>query len=104
MVAERQQDETGLVTNYFVKVSRYLNPYSFHGVGILGQPELHLYFHRPLCLLLQPFFDSGFALDGMEEPAFGPDAKSSAPLTWANFSDVPPALVARLRLVSSHDD
>jgi hypothetical protein len=38
-------------------------------------------------------------LDGLEEPAFGPEQRSSRALSWANFRDIPPVLVARLRLV-----
>ncbi|MEE8390265.1 MAG: hypothetical protein V3S14_05630 [Anaerolineae bacterium] len=45
-------------------------------------------------------FDAGFVLDGLEERAFPPDHPSDrSPLTWgANFSEIPPVLVARMRL------
>ena len=38
-----------------------------------------------------------FVLDGLEEPAFGPDDRGGRPLNWANYTDVPPVLVARVR-------
>ena len=41
------------------------------GEGIVGQPEPHIYFHRPLNELLGVCFQAGFVMDGIEEPAFG---------------------------------
>ena len=40
-----------------------------------------------------------FVLDGLEEPAFGPDdrGRGGRPLSWANYTDIPPVLVARVR-------
>ena len=56
------------------------------------------YFHRPLSALLGACFAAGFVLDGLEEPAFGPgDAGNASPLSWLNFHDIPPVLVARVR-------
>jgi hypothetical protein len=57
----------------------------------------HPYFHRPLSRLLGAGFAAGFVLDGLEEPAFGPDDRAGRPLGWANFKTVPPVLAARLR-------
>jgi SAM-dependent methyltransferase len=97
LVAERGDTDTGLSTEYAVKIGRYVNPFTYRGVGIPGQPELHPYFHRPLNLLLKPFFAAGFVLDALEEPAFGPNSSDSNVLSWSNFNEIPPALVARLR-------
>jgi hypothetical protein len=57
----------------------------------------HPYFHRPLSRLLGAGFAAGFVLDGLEEPAFGPDDRAGRPLGWANLKTVPPVLAARLR-------
>jgi hypothetical protein len=63
-----------------------------------GEPNPHYYFHRPLHELLGACFAAGFALDGLEEPAFGADDVGKRPLSWLNFQQIPPVLVARLRL------
>jgi hypothetical protein len=66
------------------------------GVAIDGQPVNHLYFDRPLSLLLGPFFDAGLALDALEEPAFPASADASP--GWSGVPEIPAVLVARLRL------
>ena len=78
---------------------RYLEPEARQGVGIRGQPHPQHYFHRPLSVLLNVCFGSGFALDGLEEPGFGPADEGSCELSWARFKGVPPVLVARMRLL-----
>ncbi len=97
LTAERGDTDVGLKTEYAVKISRYVTPFSYRGVGIPGQPELHPYFHRPLNLFLRPFFAAGFVLDAFDEPAFSPSAGDSNHLSWSNFNDIPPAIVIRLR-------
>ncbi len=58
----------------------------------------HIYFHRPLQALLGAGFRAGFVLDGLEEPAFGPEhADAQRLLSWYNFTEIPPALVCRMR-------
>jgi 2-polyprenyl-3-methyl-5-hydroxy-6-metoxy-1,4-benzoquinol methylase len=96
MIAERD-DVTGL--HYAVRVERYLGLAPETGIGIAGQPAPHYYFHRPLSALLAACFSAGFVLDGLEEPAPGIVAPVSAkPLTWDNYTEIPPILVARLRI------
>jgi hypothetical protein len=67
---------------------------------MLDQPVPHPYFHRPLAALLQPAFKAGFVLDAMEERAFPPEnLGGSTPLSWnGHFSEIPPALIVRLRV------
>jgi len=78
---------------------RYLDLPPARGVGMIGEPEPHYYFHRPLGQLLGECFAAGFVLDGLEEPAFGPDDTSRRrALGWGNFRQIPPVLAARLRL------
>jgi hypothetical protein len=99
-VAELQDRDGDVVTSYAVKISHYITPYVARGVAIVGQPKPQLYFHRPLEGLLGTAFATGFYLDGLEERAFPADHPAgSNPLSWgSNFSEIPPVLVARLRL------
>lgn len=84
-----------------VRIVAYLGIPPGKGAGMPGEPQPHYYFHRPLHELLGACFAVGFALDGLLEPAFGPDAASPRPLSWLNFTQIPPVLAARLRLSSS---
>ena len=68
------------------------------GEGIVGQPEPHIYLHRPLHELLGVCFQAGFVMDGIEEPAFSPESKSDRSLGWRNYSQIPPLLVVRMRV------
>ena len=71
-------------------------------MGIRGQPKAQLVFHRPLQVLLGAGFDAGFVFDGLEERAFPPDHPATgSPLSWGlGFSEIPPVLVARMRLLA----
>lgn len=96
--ALEEEDRDGeLVEVRYVKVSNYLRVSPAKGAGMPGEPAPHYYFHRPLHALLGTCFEGGFALDGLEEPAFGPGDEAGRPLGWANFKDIPPILVVRLR-------
>jgi 2-polyprenyl-3-methyl-5-hydroxy-6-metoxy-1,4-benzoquinol methylase len=99
-VAELEDREGDIVTTYSIKVRTYMSPSATRGAAIRGQPEPHIYFHRPLQDLLEPFLAAGFVVDGLEERAFPPDhPQGSTPLSWGGcFSEIPPVLVARLRL------
>ena len=99
-VAELEDREGEIVTVYSVKVFNYLTPTVARGAAIAGQPRPHIYFHRPLEVLLGACFSVGFVLDALEEPAFPPDHPAGAnALSWgANFSEIPPVLVGRVRL------
>jgi 2-polyprenyl-3-methyl-5-hydroxy-6-metoxy-1,4-benzoquinol methylase len=97
-------DSTLVAEDYYgqetlsVKVHRYLTPITTKGKGIASQPTQHHYFFRPLSVLFKAGFDAGFALDGLEEPAFPPMDEQG--LTWERFSDIPPVIVARMRITS----
>jgi 2-polyprenyl-3-methyl-5-hydroxy-6-metoxy-1,4-benzoquinol methylase len=99
-VAELEDRAGELVTVYSVKVYGYMTSTVAHGAAIAGQPKPQLYFHRPLQELLGAGFRAGFFLDGLEERAFPPDhPPGSNLLSWSGkFSEIPPVLVARLRL------
>ena len=79
-----------------VQITRYATAATGEGVAIYGQPAKQLYFDRPLNGLLRPFFESGLAVDGLEEPAF-PQPDGPVPLTWDALPEIPPVLAVRLR-------
>jgi SAM-dependent methyltransferase len=82
---------------YSIKVTGYLRVPPGKGAGMPGEPVPHWYFHRPLSELLGACFAAGFVLDGLEEPAFRPEDATPGTLSWLNFTEIPPVLVARLR-------
>lgn len=99
LVAETQDRDGDFATVYFVKISAYLDPPVQRGIGIVGQPQPHYYFHRPLSQLLNTGFRAGFVLDGIEEPAFAGEVEPARVYSWSNYTQIPPVLVARLRLL-----
>ena len=101
-VAEEMDLEGEIKTVYAVKISRYMTPYHAKGLALRGQPKPQMYFERPLQYYLNLGFRNGFVLDGFEERSFPPDSPQTFPLGWGgNFSEIPPALVARFRLTRS---
>jgi hypothetical protein len=86
-------------STYSVKISQYMTAHQKHGAALRGQPKPQLYFERPLQYYLALAFRNGFVLDGFEECAFPKGHPQANPLSWGgNFSEIPPVLVARLRL------
>ena len=81
-----------------VKVSSYLSPSARKTEGIIGQPEPHFFFHRPISQLFQLGFDAGFVVDGFEESGFAPRESPRAGVRWDDMPDIPPILVVRMRL------
>jgi len=99
-VVEEMDNQGEIQTIYSVKISRYITQYSAHGVAMRDQPKPQLYFERPLQYYMNLGFSNGFVMDGFEERAFPPEAPQKTPLGWGgNFSEIPPVLVARMRLV-----
>lgn len=98
IVGERIDDERGLRTVAYLKLTRYLTTIQVKGAGVPGEPELHYYFLRPLNELLGAGFQAGLVVDGIDEPAFEPGPPSSNPLSWTNLPDFPPVLAVRFRV------
>jgi 2-polyprenyl-3-methyl-5-hydroxy-6-metoxy-1,4-benzoquinol methylase len=96
LVAERNDTDGHVI--YAVRVHQYLGLVPEPGIGIIGQPLPHYYFHRPLSVLLSACFAAGFVLDGFEEPAFDGATKSATPLSWDNYTEIPAILAVRLRV------
>jgi 2-polyprenyl-3-methyl-5-hydroxy-6-metoxy-1,4-benzoquinol methylase len=98
-MAEETDVEGQIMVVYSLKVSQYMTPQPHRGAALRGQPRPQLYFERPLQYYLNLGFRNGFVLDGFEECAFPPGHPKADPLSWGgNFSEIPPVLVARLRL------
>ena len=94
-----EEDRDGeIITEYFVKSTKYIEIPPQKGLAMIGQPVPHYYFHRPLNVLFNTCFQAGFVLDGLEKPTFGPEDNSPRTLSWANFKDIPPVLVERCKL------
>lgn len=90
-----------IITTHAIKITSYLHFRPQKGAGMLGEPAPHYYFDRPLHVLFNACFQAGLVLDGLEEPAFNPPHDGSQPrtlLSWANYREIPPVLVARLRI------
>jgi 2-polyprenyl-3-methyl-5-hydroxy-6-metoxy-1,4-benzoquinol methylase len=94
-------DDGELHTRYAVKTSRYLTPFESKGLALRNQPKPQLYFHRPIKDYLNVAFQNGFVLDGFEERAFPPEHPQTTVLGWGGkFSEIPPVLIARVRLAN----
>ena len=98
MSAEVEDKEGNLVEDFSIKVCRYATPYTARGLAMVGQPEAQHYFHRSITALYGVFFAAGFVLDGVDEPCFSQPGTGSTVVSWANFTDIPPVLVSRMRL------
>ncbi len=95
---EKEDRDGEIVTEYFVKSAKYADIPPQKGLAMIGQPVPHYYFHRPLNVLFNTCFQAGFVLDGLEEPTFGSEDFNVPAFSWTNIKDIPPVLVARMRL------
>ena len=96
LALEEEDREGEIVRTPSIRVVRYMTPFDAKGLGMVGQPVPHPYFHRPLQELLRPFLAQGFVLDGLEERAFPPNPDRPPRLSWSSFPEVPPVLLVRL--------
>jgi 2-polyprenyl-3-methyl-5-hydroxy-6-metoxy-1,4-benzoquinol methylase len=99
-VAEQDDRDGEIVTTYALKVTGYLSASMRRGAAIRGQPQPQIYFHRPLHMLLDAWFEAGFVMDALAEPSFPPDHPSGPEgLSWGgNLSEFPPILVVQMCL------
>jgi len=82
-----------------MKISHYLTPKEWQGVGIIGQPEAHYYFHRPMQVLFNMGFRNDFVIDGFEEVGFAEKRNDEKYLKQDYMTERPPVLVVRMRKV-----
>jgi 2-polyprenyl-3-methyl-5-hydroxy-6-metoxy-1,4-benzoquinol methylase len=85
------------IVNTGVKVSSYLSPFAKKTEGIVGQPTPQWFFHRPLSALFQLGFETGFVVDGLEEPALPNTDTRKAGVRWHDMPEIPPVMVVRMR-------
>ncbi len=97
--AESVESDGQVLIKRGVKVSHYLTPKAYKSIGIIGQPKPQYYFHRPLHMMFNVGFAQGFVIDAFEEPAFPEDPKDKRYLMWKNIPEIPPVIVARMRLL-----
>jgi 2-polyprenyl-3-methyl-5-hydroxy-6-metoxy-1,4-benzoquinol methylase len=98
-VVEEVDDDGEMKITYAIKTSRYMTPFQQRGLALRNQPKPQIYFDRPLQYYLNLGFQNGFVLDGFEERAFPPETQQVHPLGWGGkFSEIPPVIVARMRL------
>jgi ubiquinone/menaquinone biosynthesis C-methylase UbiE len=90
----------GVTEVYSVKVSSYGRSSSGKGVALPDQPVQQWYFHRPLWMILEPFFVHGFAVDGLEEPLLTPSDRPKPGTPEYVFTQIPGVLVCRMRRAS----
>lgn len=98
--ADEEDRDGQIVLRYAVKVYGYLTAGMRRALAMRGQPQVQWVFHRPLQELFGSAFQAGLVCDGLIESAFPPDVQAGgSPLGWSGkFSEIPPVLVARLRL------
>ncbi len=97
VLVHEYNEEGGEIKNrYSVKTSNYLLEKSSLGIGMVGQPRPQYYFHRTVSTILRYFFQNGFVLDALEEPAFK-DIEESRSLNENVFKYIPPVLICRLK-------
>jgi SAM-dependent methyltransferase len=96
-VLEETDKDGELVVAHYLKIERYITPFHSLGLGIIGQPEAQVYFHRPLSMVLNAAFQAGWIVDGLEEPTYPADAQGRRPFSWENFREMPPVLAVRCR-------
>lgn len=78
-----------------VKVYRYSRVEPFHGRGILGQPHLQYYFHRPLETIVGSLVRAGLVVNGLEEPAFASKDAEFEAMSFRSMPEIPPAMIIR---------
>jgi hypothetical protein len=76
-----------------IQISKYLTPEPYKAIGIKGQTIPHFMFHRSLSYYMNLFFESGFVMDGVEEPSFNKE-KDDNKFDWY---DIPPIIIFRFR-------
>lgn len=97
IVVEEEEHASELISRTSVQVFDYMKLHPFRGLGIIGQPEPHQYFHRPISSLINLFTDRGFVLDRLEEPVFGGERPNNK-LTSGAFQQFPAFLFFGMHL------
>jgi 2-polyprenyl-3-methyl-5-hydroxy-6-metoxy-1,4-benzoquinol methylase len=98
-VVEQETVDRRLRESHALKVRGYQSLSPALGEISAGDVNPHLYFDRPLNVLMNAGFNAGFVVDGFEEP-LDPEPRSPEKiLVWQNLDGIPPAVVIRMRLL-----
>lgn len=97
-VAERRDTGTGTEVRRGVRIDRYLEPFSYRGEGIRGQPESQYYFHRSFEEILEAGFSHGLSVTGFREPRLLTNHPGGNGLRWDDMPDIPPIVVIRMSI------
>lgn len=96
-MVEEEDREGQRIDTRSLKLSEYLTSTTRKGVGALGEPAPHYYFHRPLNVLLSACFRAGFVMDGLLEPGFTPGSEGRRLMSWDHYPEFPPVMAVRMR-------
>jgi ubiquinone/menaquinone biosynthesis C-methylase UbiE len=97
-IYEEEERHGLLIGKFSVKVERYIQQFVEKAIGIVGQPVAQYCIHRPLSILFNICFRSGFIIDAFEEPVFPESNDKMQSLSWSNFQEIPPVIVVRMKL------
>lgn len=96
-IEERSERDGEIVYRKSLLLSSYLTEAADEGVGAVGEPASHPYFHRPLHVLVNTACEAGWMIDRIEEPAFSEGSIGGRRLSWTEYPEFPPVLAIRLR-------
>ena len=86
-------EDTDTETSISRRVWRYLEPFAEPGVTKSGQPQPHLYYHRPLGWYAAQLQAGGMLIDTLDEPVPGDDFQREHPDLHRRAARVPLLLV-----------
>lgn len=95
-VYEEEEQNNSIISSRSIQVFNYISSKTYQGVGIKNQPVASRYFHRPLSVLLDQCFASGFVCDGIAEEVFDEQDVKTNGFDWV---EIPPAIIIRLRKI-----
>lgn len=98
-MVEQDERDGRFALRHATKISHYIEPLPYKGLSVANSPAVQNYFHRPLQVLFAAAFAAGFVIDGLEEPTFARPTPGARDMSWSQFGQLPPLLVARLRLM-----
>jgi hypothetical protein len=100
MFFEGEQVDGEFIERRGVTITDYLKPFHMDEIGFPGQTSTKTLFHRSMSMLFNACFKYGFVVDRVVGPTTpGEITASIHPLAWRQFSEIPPALIVRMRLV-----
>jgi 2-polyprenyl-3-methyl-5-hydroxy-6-metoxy-1,4-benzoquinol methylase len=90
-VTEQIENEDGISEQHAVKIYNYITPQKYYGYAIATQPVAHLYYHRPISVLLDSAFQAGFLVTGLSEPVFDHNTVDKG-----DWTEIPAVLIVKL--------